>query len=170
MKVEDCFPIGTVARAHGLKGEVTLLLERDFAFDISFPSPLFLAEKDQLVPYFVSHSSVKGSKAYVKLEEVDTHEQAKALARSRVYLPKTMRPSPGKNAFYDDEVSGFEVHDREFGILGRVEGVVRSGSQRLLSIGGEKEILIPVDAPFIQRIDRRKQLIQVVLPEGYLDI
>jgi 16S rRNA processing protein RimM len=48
---------------------------------------------------------------------------------------------------------------------------VKAGPNRLLALDHNgKEVLIPVNSPFITRINKSKKMITVNLPEGFLDI
>lgn len=158
-------------KPHGLKGEVTISIDDDIPNDISSIETLFIEQGDRLVPYFIESLSVKGNKAYVKLEDINTAELASAISKSSIYLPKTARPKSGRGEFYDDEILNFEVYDNEHGLLGYVVAVTSAGANKLLSVEQDgKEILIPINGPFIAGINKIKKKITVSLPEGFLDI
>jgi 16S rRNA processing protein RimM len=90
--------------------------------------------------------------------------------RKKIYLPKSARPRLRGISFYDDEVEGFRVQYKEE-VLGQVSGIVWSGPQRMIEVtGGRKELLIPVNEVFITKLDRKAKVIQVELPEGFLDL
>jgi 16S rRNA processing protein RimM len=171
MKLESCYKIGVIAKPHGLKGEVTILLE-DTQVDWDATKSVFvLTGASQLVPYFIENISVRGTKAFLKFEDVDSPELAASISKREIYLPKSERPKSGKGEFYDDEISGFTVTDELNGELGTVEGVEMSGMNRLIVVkNGDKEILIPVNSPFILSINKTRKKISVNLPEGFLDI
>jgi 16S rRNA processing protein RimM len=171
MKVEQCYKIGKVARPHGLKGEVTVLLE-DAPADWEALKTVFIQLRpNELVPFFIESVSVRGAKAFVKFEEHDTPEQAESISKKDIYLPKNERPKSGRGEFYDDEIIGFEVEDAQHGQIGEISAVETSGTIRLLVVSnGEKEFLIPTNGPFITSINKTKKKISVDLPEGFLDI
>ncbi len=171
MKIEECYKIGKVARPHGLKGEVTVLLEDSPADWDTLKTVFIQLRQNELVPFFVESVSVRGAKAFVKFEEHNTPEQAEAISRKDIYLPKTERPKSGRGEFYDDEIIGFVVEDNHLGELGEISAVETSGPIRLLVVNnGEKEFLIPTNGPFITSINKTKKKISVHLPEGFLDI
>jgi 16S rRNA processing protein RimM len=107
----------------------------------------------------------------VKLEEVNTPEQAGLLKGGSLYLPKKDRPKLARGEFYNKDVIGFEVFDDTHGPLGFVEDVEQAGPNRFLILSYlQKEIMIPVNGPFITSINKSKKKINVALPEGFLDI
>ena len=170
MKVEDCFKIAYVMKTHGLKGEVTIALLPDCP-DLTSLTSVFLEVKNHLVPYFIESVSVKGIKAYIKLEEVNTAEGAAALTGSGLFISKDHRPVLSKGEFYNDEVSGFEVTDMNFGAIGHVQGVLETGANRhLIVLFQGREIMIPLNGPFIQSVNKSKKKITVDLPVGFLEI
>lgn len=167
---EEYYSIGKITRPHGLKGEVTVVIHSD-APELSTTEVVFIKTTDHFVPYFIESVSMKGKKAYVKFEGVGDLKDAEAIAQLNLHLPKAVRPKPKGSDFYDDEIIGFAVQDESFGTLGSIREVIYSGSQRLLSIQfREKELLIPVNGPFIKKIDNQNKTMTVLLPDGYLDL
>ena len=160
-----------IAKPHGLKGGVTVLLE-DTAVDWDTVKSVFiLTGTNQLVPYFIENISVRGAKAFVKFEDINSPELAASISKRGIFLSKADRPKSEKGDFYDDEITGFAVNDEVSGDIGTVAGVEMSGMNRLLVVKNEmKEILIPVNSPFILGINKSKKKISVKLPEGFLDI
>lgn len=158
-------------KPHGLKGEVTIALDPQIPNDASTLDAIFIQENDSLVPYFITEISVQANKAYVKLEDIDSLEAAQNLSKRSLYLPKTARPNPEPGGFYEDEILGFHVTDEGLGELGVITDVMTAGPNRLLVMDHEgKEILIPINSPFIINVNKSKKKITVNLPEGFLDI
>lgn len=171
MTIENCYKIGYIQKPHGLKGQLTIALDPEGPEDFAGIDHIFVEVKERLLPYFIESISMKGNKAFLKLEEVDTLEQASLISRSSLYLPKSVRPKSPRGEFYDDEVIGFVVRDSAVGLLGKVTEVVQAGPNKLLSVSyQQREILIPVNAPFIDGVNKTKKRITVTLPEGFLDI
>jgi 16S rRNA processing protein RimM len=164
-----CYKIGYVARTHGLKGEVTAILSD--SIDLEEIKSLFIEVRNDLVPHFIESFSDRGDKTFFKFEDIDTTENANELKGCSLYLPKTIRPKLKRGEFYDDEVLGFQVEDKTLGLLGTITEVSPTGPNRLLTLNyNTKEVLIPVNGPFITSTNKTKKLIKVDLPEGFLNI
>ena len=158
-------------KPHGLKGEVTVVLEGDAPNDISSLNSVFLEQNDRLVPYFIETVSGHGRKTFVKFEDIDSPEAARLISKQSIYIQKSLRPKLQRGNFYDDEVKGFEVFDYQLGLLGKIDEVVAAGPNRLLSLQyQDKEVLIPTNGPFITSVNKTRKRIEVELPEGFLDI
>jgi 16S rRNA processing protein RimM len=171
MQIEGCYKIGIIAKPHGLKGSMTVLFDQDIPNDLSAIDSVFVLQGNSLVPHFLKDISVKGNKAYVMFEDIDSLEKAEVISKCLLYLPKSTRPKSGKNDFYEDEIIDFKVIDIHSGGLGSVTGVVKSGLQSLLSVtNGDKEHLIPINDVFIVKVDKKKSIIEVNLPDGFLDL
>jgi len=169
MNKDTCYQLGYIARTHGLKGEVTAVFTEPV--DLGEVQSVFIEIKSALVPHFISTYSDRSDKVFIKFDDVNTPEQAAALKGCGVYLPKTIRPKLKRGEFYNDEIVGFEVEGDDGEILGNVSQVIESGPSRLLEIKYlGKEVLIPVNGPFIKSVNKTKRLIKVSLPEGFLDI
>jgi 16S rRNA processing protein RimM len=164
------FLIGKVTRPHGLKGAVTISLRPDAPNPTSL-GVVYLEQKGSFVPYLVDSVSSKGSRAYVKLQDVDTPEGAASVSGLNVFLPAAERPEAGELGFYSDEIAGFSVFTTEGTLLGNVREVADAGPGRLVVVEHEnREVLIPVNGPFIQSVDKEEKTIRVDLPEGFLDL
>ena len=171
MDIKSCYKIGWILKPHGLKGEVTIILEDDAPNDLSTINSVFLEQNNRLAPYFIETLSGQGKKAFLKFEDIDSVEAASMISKQSVYIPKSMRPKRERNDFYEDEIKDFEVFDTVLGLLGKIDGVVAAGPNRLLSLQFDgKEILIPINGPFIKSINKTKNRIEVDLPEGFLEI
>jgi 16S rRNA processing protein RimM len=174
MDIGACFNIGYIVKTHGLKGEVTISVNGysvDELDSIRDSHPLFIEIDKRLVPYFIQSISASGSKAIVKLDDVNSIDDASKLVKRSLFLPKDVRPKTQRGEFYDDEIVHFNVTDEQLGPLGRIVEVMLAGPNRLLVLEHDgKEVLIPVNSPFIKRINKSKKLITVSLPDGFLDI
>ncbi len=171
MDINNTFKIGYILKPHGLKGEVTIAVDADAPENLEGLESLFILRNNQLIPYFIESISVRGDKAFVKFDDVDSHESALAICKSALHLAKSERPKSARGEFYDDEIIGFDVTDTEVGELGKVTEVVMAGPNKLIAVDyAGKEVLIPVNSPFITSINKSKKKITVELPEGFLDI
>jgi 16S rRNA processing protein RimM len=170
MDLSSSYKVGYVLKPHGLKGEVTISLDAE-APDMAELESVFLEKDNRLIPYFIESISIRDTKAFVKFEDIDSMNDAQEICKRALYLPKSSRPKSGRGEFYDDEVVDFEVEDDTAGYLGRVTSVVDAGTNKLLVVVDEKkEVLIPVNGPFIISINKSKKKVSVSLPEGFLDI
>jgi 16S rRNA processing protein RimM len=168
MNTSELFKIGYISKTHGLKGEVTALLDHDV--DLTDHPVLMIELKGGLIPYSIEKISGQPLKPFLKLEGIDSLDRAASLKGGSLYIAKTDRSKLKRGEFYDDEVAGFYVHDKSLGDLGIVREVQNHGANRLLVIlHGTKELLVPVNGPFIKSVNKTKKVIQLDLPDGFLE-
>lgn len=171
MRVDDCFLLGYVIKPHGLKGEVTILLDVDFPEAYREMESVFLEIDQRLVPFFISAISISANRAVVRFEDIDTFEQAESLKGCALYLPDNILPELEDDQFYFHEIIGFTVIDKATGPIGTVKDVYASGKQDLLAIDHDgTEVLVPVIDEIVRKVDRSSNTLHIVLPDGLLDI
>jgi len=171
MPFEGYYYIGKVVRLYSYKGEVYIRLYVNNPEEYLEMESMFLNIQDNLVPFFVE-SIQFGSKGMlrVKFEDIDTEIDAKSLLKKDIYAPNSFLPSE-ESEIREDDILGFTVIDSKKGEIGEVEELISYPTNTLILIEqGEKDILIPFQDAFIQKIDSEKKIIQVNLPDGLLEI
>lgn len=172
MQQSDCFQLGYIAKLHGFKGEVSLFLDVTNPEDYASLDAFFIEINGQLTPFFVQSFQLKNKGfAAVKLEGVDTENDAKVLLRKSCYLPVSLLPELDDKHFYDHEVEGFTVIDAISGNIGKLIQVIDLSVNPLLQImKDEKEILVPFVDGLIQRVDRAEKTLYIAAPEGLVEM
>ena len=173
MTIKDCFYVGTIVSKFSFKGEVLIKLDSDDPEMYEELESVFIALGNTLVPFFVEKSSLhKSDLLRVKFEEVNSEADADALLKHKIYLPLAALPKLSGNKFYYHEVIGFEVEDINYGKVGKIVSINDTTFQPLFEIENEegKEILIPMNDEFIEKVDRPNQKIIVKTPDGLIDL
>ena len=173
MTKDDCYQVGHITKTHGVSGELVLFLDVDDPAEYADLESVLLEVKGELIPYFIeSIAIVKGSRAIIAFEDVDTIEQAERLINCGAYLPlDELEPITDETRFYFHEIVGYQVVDAEAGELGSVRGVYAMNAQDLIAMDYQgKEVLIPINSDIVRTVDRANQKLNVVLPGGLLEI
>lgn len=173
MTKDDCYQVGHITKTHGVSGELVLFLDVDNPSEYADLTSVLLEVKGELIPYFIeSIAIVKGSRAIVAFEDVDSMEQAERLINCGAYLPlDELEPITDENRFYFHEIVGYQVVDAEAGPLGTVRGVYAMNAQDLIAMDYlGKEVLIPINSDIVRTVDRASQKLNVALPDGLLAI
>lgn len=172
MQHNDCFQLGHITRTHGTRGEVVIYLDVDYPEDYEELESVFIEMKGQLIPYFVKNINIqKGSKAIVKLEDIDFIEAATPLLNCPLFLPENTLDELNDSQFYYHEIMGFRVIDEKTGELGTVKTVYSMSTQDLIAMDYKgQEVLIPVNDTIVPSIDRQGKILHVRLPEGLIDV
>ena len=170
--MNNYFSIGKLVSVHGLQGEFVLKHSLGKRASLQGVEAIFLEErKNSFIPYFVQKASVKDHEhTFVKLEGIDTKEDARKLVQTPVYLIEAdFKAQAASSAPLS--LLGFTVQDKEQGVLGVIEEVIEMPMQVLAKITfREKEVLLPLNEQSMVKVDKKGQIVHVDLPEGLLDI
>ena len=171
MNVNECFELGYIAKTHGLKGELMVVLDVDNPQKYSGLDSFFVQLQGQLIPYFMEHYNLQGGRAIVKLEEVDSLDAAKNLVGSKLYLPLDNLPKLRKGQFYYHQVLGYQIVDAQKGPLGTVSAIYDMPGNDLLAMDYQgREVLIPMNGGIMGHADHAAKTLLVHLPEGLLEV
>lgn len=176
MNIEECYYLGYTSKVHGKQGEVIIKLDVDHPEEYrNLESVLIqMNKKDNLlIPFFISNAVVQNNGTLrIKIEDINTVEEAKALVGKETYLPLNTLPKLTGNKFYYHEIKGFKVFDTNYGEVGIIRKVLDYPTQAILEIENtsEKEILIPITDAIIIDVNRIEQKITVNAPEGLIDL
>lgn len=172
MTVDDCYQLGYVIKPHGLKGEVQILLDVDTPSDYETLESVFVLKGQQLVPFFIESIAVRGGKAIVAFEEIETIEDAKGMKGSSLFLPLDNLPQLDGNQFYYHDLVGCTLKDQHGEEVGEIKSVLEAGAQELLSVThpSGKEVLVPLTDELLGELDREAQVLVMTIPEGLLDV
>ncbi|GIJ95334.1 ribosome maturation factor RimM [Capnocytophaga stomatis] len=172
MTLKDCFYVGTIVSKFSFKGEVLVKLDSDDPELYENLESVFIALGNNLVPFFVEKCSLhKSDLLRIKFEDIENESDADTLLKHKLYLPLSFLPKLTGNKFYYHEIIGFTMEDVEYGYVGKIIGVNDSTSQALFEVeNNDKEILIPMNDEFIEKVDRENKKIIVKTPEGLIDL
>lgn len=170
--MEGYFYLGRIIKPFASKGALQVSLEVDEPENYLELESVFVLMNGQLIPFFIEDIILKhNNRAVITFTDINSVEQASIVIGCQLYLPDTMLPELNENQFYYHEVKGYEVHDKNRGIIGIVNEVLEYPHQAVLSIlMNNKEILIPITDEIVYRIDRKMRHLYTDAPEGLIDI
>ena len=132
-------------KPHGVRGEISFTFTDDM-FDRG-ESPYIVCCIDNIyVPFFIEEYRFKtGSTALIKLEDIDSDEEARNFTNLDVFYPKKYYIEDEEEATPDDYFIGFTINDITHGTLGEVTAIDDSTINALFVVTtpDDREILIP---------------------------
>jgi len=167
----EYFKIGKFVTTFGLKGDLVLKHNLGKKTSLKGLKTLFIEEKkESFIPWFIENTKIKNEEEiYIKLEGVNTREQAIKLTQKEVWLPEAdFKKFSAKSSPIN--LLGYEIVEGEQ-VLGKILEVIEQPHQILCRIEfNKKEALIPLHEETIKKIDRKNQQVIVSLPPGLLEI
>ena len=156
LQSEDKIIIGKIGKVRGLDGTLKIIPLTDFEgrFDdlqkIEVGGKMFQVEK-------VHHI---GGEIFIKFQNINSREIAKTLTNKFLTVSRADAAPLEDGEFYTFDIIGCEVFDGEK-LLGKVENVLKTGSNDVFQVVGETEILIPALKAVIKKIDVANKKIAV---------
>ena len=168
IRKEEVYKIGRLGKVHGIKGEISFLLDDD-VFDRVDADYLVLDVDGILVPFFIEEYRFKTDRnVLMKFDGIDTQERARELTGCDVYFPRALAESDEDNLSWA-EMIGYSLVDAQSGQkIGTIAAVDDSTINILFEL--EDGRLIPASEELITNIDTQKHQIEINLPEGILEL
>ena len=168
--------VGKIKGAHGLKGEVELLV---FSKDTSWAKKLnevslSLIENENPKIYEVRSIRSKTGFLLLTLDTISDRNQAEALIGKLVSISSKLLISKKGETIFLSEILNFKVINRATNQdleIGTITSFSSNGIQDLLVVTqGERSSEIPFVEPFIEKIDYESKVIYMILPEGLIEV
>jgi 16S rRNA processing protein RimM len=153
--LDDKISIGRIINNHGLDGLVkfmpfTNIGEMVFGLDeITLYNPenkeFFMSRVEEVKPlnrFFV-----------LKLSGLNSIEDAKKMMGFQIYVPYEDLPELGEDEYYMFQLMNSKVYYEDGEYIGVVEDVMETGSNDVIQIKGEEEVLIPLIKDYIVNLD-----------------
>jgi 16S rRNA processing protein RimM len=163
--------LGQITKTSGFEGAVLVRLEKKFIENIPEPESVFLEIEGRPVPFLISSLEYPGADvlklSFVGYTSVDTVDEFKGC---NVFLTTPSEEDQEESGL--SFLKGFKVADQDNKAIGRIREIIANPGQLLLEIETEnsEELLLPFHEDLIIRIDRRRKIVSMEIPEGLLDI
>lgn len=163
----DFLVVGRVLRPHGISGEVRVALDTDHPERLSPPLTVYLGV--ERMPYTIERARLDRGAMLLKLEGLDSREQAGALRGLEVAIRAADATPLGPDEYYVHQIIGLQVWTVEGRRLGRVVEVLETGANDVYVVHGPTgEILIPAIRDVVLDIDLLSGRIIIRPLEGML--
>lgn len=159
--------IGQVLAPWGLEGKLKVEVITDFPHRLSPRSQLYVDRQ----PVTIAGTSWQKGKAIIKLEGIDSVEQAEELRDKTLEIHRRQLETLPEGQYYHFQLIGLEVWTTEGKRLGKVIRVLSAPSNDNYVVSGEKgEILIPAIEDVVKSVDLESGRITIEAIEGLLDL
>ncbi len=160
--------VGHAQKPHGLKGEVKAVFYHSLLPKKKLKT-IFIGDENPL-PSFVEQLRPLGKNLFIlKTQDCNDRTQAEELSGNKIHVSK----DEFEKYFETEDASGLigykAVADGK--TLGIIEDVFKLPQQHLAQVMVDgKEVLIPLNEETVVKVDKKKKIVSLDLPEGLLDI
>lgn len=160
--------IGQIVNTFGIKGMVKI---KPFTDDINRFDKLkkiYIKNKDGKKEYQIQEVKYHKNMVLMKLEGIDTVEQADLLRQSYLLVNRDDEEPLEEGVYYIVDLIGLEVYTDEGVLLGNVDDIFNTGSNDIYVVkdGKGKQILLPGIPDVIKDVDLEEGKITVHLIPG----
>lgn len=160
--------IARIVKARGIKGEVSAEVLTDFPERFASLGQVRILCRESHYWESLERYWFHQGRVILKFRGRDVPEAVRELIGGDVQIRETERIPLSEGTYYDSDLMGCQVREKGL-VLGEVTGVLRLGpetSNLVISTEDGKELMIPMVAHFITRVDIDAKRIDVVLPPG----
>jgi 16S rRNA processing protein RimM len=167
--------VGKVVDAKALKGELKVLLFSGEAFWNKKVKVIYLkkADGENPQPFNLVNLKPEGGKFILKLSEVHDRTTAEKLKGCEVWIESSLFATTKGETVYLRELLGFELI-ADGRAVGTIKGFDSNVAQDLLVVELKGVVaataLVPLIKEFLVRIDHEKKTVEMMLPEGLLEL
>jgi 16S rRNA processing protein RimM len=149
---EPTVAVGRITRAHGVRGEVAVLVISEVSDRFAEGATVWLEDGRSLT---VSSSRPHGDRLLVRFREVADRAQAQALQRALLVVPESASPTLPEGSWWDHQIEGCAIETDSGRTLGIVREVIHTGANEVWSAidEGGNETLVPVLEDVLVSVD-----------------
>lgn len=146
--------VGTIIKPHGISGEVAVESHCDSPGFFEPGRRVFILRPEQgFAPLEIIGARNHQGRVLLRFDGISSRTEAETIKRLDLYIEKSLLSVPAPGEYYYYEIIGARVLDSAGQTIGRVEGIVESGSQRSISIRtAAGEFLVPFVDDYIQEV------------------
>ena len=163
--------LGTIIGSFSLDGTLKVMSTTDFAKErYQEGNTIYLLnKKKEYLPLTVVSFRMNGKLDFVKVNEINTKEEAESYKGCDLLIDKEEANVP-KGYYRFSDLEGCEVILEDENVIGKVKKVEEYPAQATVRVkmNNGKELLIPFVKAFIVKVDISKKVIVVRLIEGMI--
>jgi 16S rRNA processing protein RimM len=152
MAAEPTVAVGRITRAHGVHGEVAVLVLSEVEGRFADGARVWLEDGRALT---VTSSRAHKDRLLVRFREVRDRTDAEALQRALLVVPETASPELPDGSWWDHQIQGCALQTDAGRELGTIREVIHTGANDVWSAVDEAgtETLIPVLRDVLVSVD-----------------
>lgn len=162
---------GTILKAHGIGGELTVIVNLDLFEKSEEMESMFIETDGYLVPFFLEEIREKNDKRIIiKFCDINSDVTANQFKNCDVYIEKKYAGS-GIDMINYNNLENYRLFDQTNRPIGIISGYYNIPENPVLVIKNENsEFFVPANKELIISVDHENRKITVKLTEGIMDL
>lgn len=149
----DIFRVAQILRPHGIKGEVKVYPLTDDLSRFKKLREAFIERNWQYEPVAVEGSKRAAEAVVLKIEGIDTPEQAEKLRGLYICVDRQHAVKLPEGTYFVSDMIGCSAETTEGEKLGSITDVFETNANDVYEIRGKRKLLIPALKKLLVRVD-----------------
>jgi len=165
--LSDLIEVGYTKKPKGIEGYLKLHIDDNYISDIASAKALFLDLDGSQVPFLIE-KFIEDGQLMIKLDEVDTPQQASLYCAKTAYLHPDEVSLESQAEPEETYLVGYTVIDAEDTTRGIIEAILDYPNQVMAEVHNERPLpfLLPIHEDQIIGIDDDAKTIKMYVPDG----
>ncbi|HYM32928.1 MAG TPA: ribosome maturation factor RimM [Candidatus Cybelea sp.] len=161
--------LGVVVAAHGVRGQVKVKCFTERTANIAAYGPL--SDETGARRWKVRVVGEAKGAAILAMDGVADRNAAEALKGTRLFVPRAALPATVADEFYETDLVGLRVENRNGTAVGQVDGVFDFGAGTVLEVAraGKKPAMLPFTREAVPVVDLAGGRVVIDPPANWLD-
>lgn len=166
----DYLKVGQIINTHGVKGEVKVYPLTDDIKRFGKLKFVYMRYGDEYKSYKIDGVKYFKNLVIIKLEGIDTMNEAIKLIDSYLYVDRENAVKLSKDTYFIADLIGMDVYGIDGEKLGNIINVFSTGSNDVYEIKRDagKTFLIPAIKDVVKEVDIQKRIMKIELLEGLI--
>lgn len=150
----DYLSIGFVLKPQGIKGEIKVDPLTDDIMRFDNLDKVYIKSGQEYKPLHIKGTRYNNGFVFISLEGYETIESVEPLRNQYLWIPRSMSVKLPEDTFFIADIIGCEVITAQGKMIGKVTDVVKTGSNDVYEVSGEKtKVLIPALKKVVMDVD-----------------
>lgn len=147
--MEKFMTIGQITKPHGIRGEVKVYPLTDDVRRFRKLKKCFIDNKEVNIVW----CKIQADRVILKLEDVDTVESAERFRGKYLNIPREDAVRLSRGSYFIVDLIGCKVYDTYEKYIGLLSDVIKTGSNDVYWVKGEKDVLVPALKDIVLNVD-----------------
>lgn len=172
MNRDDLVVLAKIAKPHGLRGELSVLLYAEDPAVFGELPFVYLAGDGKKRKLHPRKWRFNRDRLLLSFKELDGRDKVEGLRGMDICARRKDLPDSDSDEWYLHDIVGMSVRLEDGTELGKIEDFILTGESEVWIVrdGSGREIMLPAAGEFVLEVDMDREILVVTPPEGLLEL